>query len=95
MKGKVTHQEKDHTQMQQEMDPQVIKKQNRKYTKQITTADRIQPQNKAGESTHQNGMKLIGQVAHGTRVDSPPISSNHRPQTAATSHGARHRHHVL
>ena len=96
---KVTLKEKDHTPMQQAMDPEVPRNLKDKDNKQRMKTDRGHkhpknkdgPRNKAGTSTNQTGMQLIGlgQVTHGMKVVSPHTSSNHRPQTAATYHGAR------
>ena len=91
-KEKVTLEEKDHTPTQQVMDRQSPRNQSLKQIRQSTTIDRTytHPKTKAGEKTNQNGMKLIGQGLHGTKVVSPHASSHHLPQTAATYRGAIH-----
>ena len=93
--------EKDHTPMQQAMDPTVPRNLKHKDNKQRMKIDRGHkhpknkdgPRNKAGTSTNQIGMKPTGlgqeQVTHGMKVVSPPMSSNHLPQTAAAYHGAK------
>ena len=94
--------EKDLTPMQQEEKDQTVprnlKHKDNKQRMKINRGhkhpkNKDGPRNKAGTSTNQIGMKPTGlsqeQVTHGMKVVSPPMSSNHLPQTAATYHGAR------